>query len=337
MRVMEIREAWDFDHLALGERDQPQAGPGEIVCRMLAASLNYRDYLMVQGGYGRAAGALPLVPISDGVGEVVSLGDDVDRFAVGDRVTPIFFQGWHDGPPSEANYARALGGPVDGVMQEFMRLPAADAVRAPANLDDLQAAALPCAGVTAWNAVVEQGQVKPGDKVLIQGSGGVSVFALLFAKAMGAEVIATSSSAAKLERLQAMGADHLINYREVEKWGGQAREIAGSGVDLVVEVGGAGTMQQSIRATKIGGTIATIGVLSGVGGDLNLAHVVMTNMRLQGITVGSRTMHEAMADAIEKHHLAPPVDDQVFGFDDLVPALKSMPKGGHFGKICLRF
>ncbi|HZD26202.1 MAG TPA: NAD(P)-dependent alcohol dehydrogenase, partial [Alphaproteobacteria bacterium] len=264
MRVMEVRESWDLDHVLPGERPEPKAGPGQVVLKMKAATLNYRDFLTVQGGYGSRAGRLPLIPISDGVGEIVEVGEGVARVKPGERVCPAFFQSWRDGRPSAEHFSRALGGPLDGVMQDYMLLDAEGVVPAPAHLSDLEAAALPCAGLTAWSAVVTQGNIQPGDRVLVQGTGGVSIFALLFAKMHGAEVIATSSSDEKLEKVRTLGADHLINYRETPEWGKRARELTGGrGVDLVVEVGGAGTLKESVRATRIDGTIAMIGVLAG--------------------------------------------------------------------------
>lgn len=338
MKVMEIRDGWGFDHIRVSERPEPRPGPGQVVLRMKAASLNYRDFLLAQGGYGARAGKLPLVPISDGVGVVAAVGDGVTRVAVGDRVCPAFFQSWMSGPPSARHTSRPLGGPLDGVMQEYMLLDAEGVAPVPAHLSDLEAATLPCAGVTAWSAVVAQAAIEPGDTVLVQGTGGVSLFALLFAKMRGAAVIATSSSDEKLERAKALGADHLINYKTTPDWGKAARAVTGGrGVDLVVEVGGAGTLAESVRATRIGGTIALIGVLSGAVSDFNLPFVVMQNMRLQGVTVGSRDMLEAMARAMALHGTRPPVDDRVYGFDELVPALESMPRGDHFGKICLQF
>ena len=338
MRVMELRDAWDIDHIFAGERPDPEPGPGQVVVRMKAASLNYRDFLMVQGGYGSRAGKLPLVPISDGTGEVAAVGDGVRRVAVGDRVCPTFFPHWLSGPPAADGFGAALGGPYDGVMQELMLVDEQAVVKVPAHLSDLEAATLPCAGLTAWSAVVTQGNIQPGNTVLVQGTGGVSIFALLFAKMHGAEVIATSSSDDKLARVKALGADHVINYRETPQWGKAAREITGGrGVDLVVEVGGAGTLPESVRATRVGGTIAAIGVLAGASSDFNVALIVMQNMRLQGITVGSRDMFDDMVHAMALHGTRPPVDEKVYGFDDLRPALEAMPKGQHFSKICLQF
>jgi NADPH:quinone reductase-like Zn-dependent oxidoreductase len=257
---------------------------------------------------------------------------------VGDRACPCFNQLWHSGPFSEANWTGALGGPHDGVMQEYMLLDQQGVVRAPAHMTDLQAAALPCAAVTAWSAVVDAGGVKAGDVVLIQGTGGVSLFALQIAKLHGAAVIATSSSDAKLERLKALGADHVINYRDTPDWGKAAAELTGGhGVDIVVEVGGAGTLAQSVRAVRPNGAISLIGNLSGTVTEVNLAFVFMKWARLLGIALGSRDAFEAMLRAFALHRLEPVVDDQVYGFEDLRAALKALPTGQHFGKVCLRF
>ncbi len=338
MKVMEVAGGWGFEHLGQGERPEPQPGPGKVVLRMKAASINYRDFLMVQGGYGGRAGPLPLIPLSDGVGGVEAIGPGVTRVKAGDRVCPTFFQSWLSGPPSAEHFSRPLGGPLPGVMQELMLLPAEGVVHAPAHMTDAQAASLNCAGLTAWSAVATQADLKPGEVVLVQGTGGVSMFALQFAKLRGARVIATSSSGLKLEKARKLGADWTINYRETPEWGRRARELTGGrGVDLVVEVGGAGTLRESVRATRTGGTVAMIGVLSGASTEFNLAHVVMQNVRLQGVTVGSREMFEEMARAMSAHAVEPAVDERVFAWTDLREALEAMPLGLHFGKTCLLF
>jgi NADPH:quinone reductase-like Zn-dependent oxidoreductase len=335
---MEIRTDWSPDNIQLAERPDPVPGPGEVLLKMQAASLNYRDYVMCQGGYGRRSGKLPLVPVSDGAGQVIAVGEGVSRVEVGDLVCPIFGQTWLSGPIRKEHWAGLLGGPRDGVMQEFMVLPEDGLVKAPRNFSPVQAATLPCAAVTAWNAVVHQGRVKAGDVVLVQGTGGVSLFALLFAKMHGAKIVATSSSDEKLARVKALGADHVVNYRQIPDWHETAREITGGlGVDLVVEVGGAGTLEKSIRAVRSSGTVALIGVLSGTAGRLNLGPVVTQNIRLQGITVGSRTLFEDMVKALEFHQIEPPVDDNLFAFESVGQAIKSLPEGRHFGKVCSRF
>jgi len=338
MKVMQIEEDWTPDNIRMAERPRPEPGPGEVLIKMEAASLNYRDVVVTRRGYGRRTGQLPLVPLSDGAGRVVATGAGVTRVDVGDLVCPIFNQRWLVGPLREEYWTGTLGGPHDGVMQELMVLREDGLVRAPRHLNALEAATLPCAAVTAWNALVVQGGVKAGDVVLVQGTGGVSLFALLFAKLHGARVIATSSSDAKLERVKSMGADHLINYRTTPAWDKAAREATGgTGVDLVVEVGGAGTLETSVRAVRVSGTVSLIGVLSGVAGSVNLGPVVTQNIRLQGVTVGSREVFQDMVRAIELHHLRPPIDDHVYDFGEVGPALKALPEGHHFGKVCLRF
>jgi len=338
MRVMQIEEDWSPDNIRIAERPRPEPGRGEVLVRMEAASVNYRDVVVARRGYGRRSGQLPLVPLSDGAGRVAEVGPEVTRVAVGDLVCPIFNQRWIAGPLREEYWPGTLGGPSDGVMQEFMVLREEGLVRAPRHLTPVQAATLPCAGVTAWNAIVTQGDVKAGDVILVQGTGGVSLFALLFAKLHGARVIATSSSDAKLERVRSMGADQVINYRTTPGWDKVAREVTGgAGVDLVVEVGGAGTLETSVRATRVSGTVSLIGVLSGVSASLSLGPVVTQNIRLQGVTVGSRQLFEDMVRAVELHHVVPPTDDHVFAFAEVGQAIKGLPEGRHFGKVCIRF
>ena len=335
MRVMQIEGDWGLDNIRLAERPDPVPGPGEIVVRMQAVSINYRDTVMVNRGYGRRSGELPLVPLSDGAGTVEAVGEGVGRVALGDLVCPIFGQNWIDGTFREECWGGTLGGPNDGTVQEKMLLSENGVVKAPAHMTAVEAATLPCAAVTAWNAVVEQGQVRAGDAVLVQGTGGVSLFALQFAKMHGAEVVATSSSDGKLSKAKALGADHLINYRETPDWGKAARSMLSRGVDHIVEVGGGGTLEQSLRAVRPGGTISLIGVLSGAAGTLNLGPVVTQNVRLQGVTVGSRTMFEAMNRALALFGTRPAVDEaHGFAFEDVAAALRAFPEGRHFGKVC---
>ena len=338
MKVMELRDDWGLEHLQLAKRPRPEPGLGEVLIAMQAASLNFRDTVMIQRGYGRRSGELPLVPVSDGAGEVVAVGDGVSRVKAGDLVCPAFSQLWITGPLKEEYWPGMLGGPHDGVLQEFMALDASGVVKAPTGYSAQQAATLPCAAITAWSAVVTQGKVKAGDVVLIQGTGGVSVFALQFAKMSGARVIATSSSADKLARLEALGADHVINYAEDETWGRTARALAGGqGVDLVVEVGGARTLEQSLRAVRVDGTIAMIGVLSGGLAEVNLGLVVTQNIRVQGVTIGNRDMFEEMVAAINQNGLEPVIDEHIYAFDQAPEALRALPEGQHFGKICLNY
>jgi NADPH:quinone reductase-like Zn-dependent oxidoreductase len=338
MKVMEIRDQWSPDNICMGERPEPEPGPGQVLLRMKAASLNYRDWVLCQRGYGRRSGTLPLIPVSDGAGQVVAVGEGVSRVAVDDLVCPIFGQTWISGPIREEHWSDLLGGPLDGVMQELMVLAEDGVMKAPHGWSPVQAATLPCAAVVAWNAVVHQGRAKAGDVVLVQGTGGVSLFALLFAKIQGAEVIATSSSGTKLDRIKALGANHVVNYKDTPDWHKAARKITdGMGVDIVVEVGGAGTLEKSIQVVRPGGIVALIGVLSGAVGELNLGPVVTQNIHLQGITVGSRDLFDDMVKAIDFHGIEPPVDENLFDFDAVSEAIKSIPAGRHFGKICSSF
>jgi NADPH:quinone reductase-like Zn-dependent oxidoreductase len=336
MKVYQLQDEWSIDNLRCVERPDPTPAPGQVLIKLRAASLNFRDLFVLKRGYGPSTGTLPLVPVSDGVGEVIALGQSVARVALGDRVCPMFFPEWFGGAPRAAHIAAILGGPLDGTMQGLMALDARSVSRVPGHLSDEAAATLPCAALTAWRALFTEGRIKAGDKVLVQGTGGVSLFALQFAKLAGAYVIATSSSDAKLERVRALGADALINYRKVPEWGKVARELSGGeGVDHVVEVGGEQTLEQSLRAVRVGGTLSLIGVLSGGKIDVRLGPIVTRAVRMQGVTVGCREDFEAMARAIDQHRLQPVVD-RVFGFDELRPALDYLASGAQFGKICIR-
>jgi NADPH:quinone reductase-like Zn-dependent oxidoreductase len=335
MKVMAIDGGFGLEQLKLVERPEPQAGPGELVLKMKAASLNYRDLLMVKGQYNPKQ-PLPLVPCSDGVGEVIATGEGVSRFAVGDRVAPIFAPEWISGRPDYQRLRTTLGGPLDGVLAEQMVVPESAAVKLPAYLTDEEAATLPCAALTAWTTLVIEGGLKAGDWVLIQGSGGVSIFALQLAKLFGARTIATSSSDAKLERMRELGADKALNYKETPKWGREVRKLAdGRGVDLIVEVGGAQTLGESLTSVAMGGFIGLIGVLSGNAAPLNFTSVFMKYVRIQGILVGHRDGFEAMNRAFEAAELRPVVD-KVFELEDSRAALEHLQSGAHFGKVCVR-
>ena len=337
MKVMEMRDEWGVDHIKPGTRPDRSPGPGEVLIKMQAASVNYRDLVMTQRGYGRHSGELPLVPLSDGAGTVAETGAGVTRVKAGDLVCPAFAQLWISGALREEYRPGMLGGPLDGVMQEYMVLPESGVVKAPAHLSAIEAATLPCAAVTAWSAVIGGG-VEPGDVVVTQGTGGVSLFAMLFAKLAGARTIVTSSSDEKLARAKALGADIGINYRTHPEWSRNVRQaLGGRGADLVVELGGAQSLDQSLRAVRTSGTLAMIGVLSGGLAELNLGRVVTQNVRLQGVTLGSREAFEDMVRAIETHRLKPPIDDKVYGFDEAADAIRAIPAGRHFGKICIAF
>lgn len=336
MKVLVIDGGFGLRNLRSEERPRPQPGPGQALLRMRAASLNYRDLMTVQGSYNPKQ-PLPLVPCSDGVGVVEAVGDGVTRVAVGERVCPIFCQAWLDGPPTREGIRSTLGGPLDGTLTEWMVVDAEGLVRPPAHLTDLECATLPCAGVTAWTALFAEGDLQPGQTVLVLGTGGVSLFALLLAKARGARVIVTSSSAEKLERARALGADETLNYLEVERWGKAVRDLtSGRGVDHVVEVGGATTLEQSIQATAIGGRIAVIGVLSGLKTQLSVTSILMGYLRLQGVLVGHRSSFEALSAYLTEHAVRPVLSD-VFPFAEARAGFELMAKGGHFGKIGLEF
>ncbi len=335
MKVFQVQNNWSFDDLKLAERPLPDAGPGQVRLKMLASALNYRDLLVPKKGYGSRMKPLPLIMLSDGVGVVDQVGEGVGSVKPGDRVCPLFFQNWPGGEANEARLGSSLGSELDGTMAEYMVLPAAGVAAVPAFLDEYQAASLPTAGLTAWSALVTEGRVKPGDTVLVQGTGGVSLFALQFAKMLGAQVICTSSSDDKLLRARALGADETINYVSTPDWGKAARAMAGGrGVDHIVEVGGQGTLPQSLRAVRPGGTISMIGVLAGSTMDASLGMVVTRHVRLQGITVGSADGFREMTRAIALHAMRP-VIDKVFAFAELHQALQHLASGKHFGKICI--
>jgi len=336
MRVFQIQDDWGIEHLTLASRAEPRPGPGEVLLRMKASSLNYRDLLVPERAYGSFTGTLPLIPVSDGVGEVVETGAGVTRVRRGDRVCPCFQQGWIAGPPDLERLTRTLGGPVDGTMAEVMCLPESGVVRVPAYLSDLEAATLPCAALTAWNALVTHDRLDPGSKVLVQGTGGVATFALQFAKRLGAQVTVISSSDEKLARAKELGADAGINYRTTPDWAKATREITGGrGYDHIVELGGEKTLPQSLVCIRPGGTISMIGVLSGGTLSAQLGRVVTRQVRLQGVSVGHRDSFEAMLRALDAHRIRPALD-RVFPFEALKDALAHLRSGAHFGKVCIR-
>ena len=335
MRVWEVDGEWSIDRLKLVERPSPKPGPGEVVVKMRAASLNYRDLLTVEGRGG--VKQLPLVPFSDGAGEIAAVGAGVSRVKVGDRVCPLFFQSWITGDLTPQSRTAALGGSAPGVLQDELLLSAEGVARVPAHLSFVEAATLPCAALTAWRALVTEGAIKSSHVVLVQGTGGVSIFALQFAKMLGAKVVVTSSSDQKLARAKALGADHLINYRNTPEWAKAALALTNNvGVDHVVEVGGKDTMAQSVEAAAAGGRIAIIGLLSGLPTQIEALTVFRKNLRVIGISVGSREQFEAMCRAIDEHKLKP-VIDRSFPFDKVPDALRLMKSGEHFGKICVEF
>jgi NADPH:quinone reductase-like Zn-dependent oxidoreductase len=336
MKAFELQDFGGIDSLKLVERDRPTAGPGEIVIQMKAASLNYRDLITVQGGYGSTVKA-PLVPLSDGCGEVVEVGDGVHKWLVGDRVAPCFFSDWVSGPVALEGLISSLGGARDGAAQEFMCLKEHSVVRAPDHMSDEEVATLPCAALTAWRGLIVEGSLKPGERVLLLGTGGVSIFGLQIAKAAGAEVFITSSSDEKLERAKALGADHTINYKEHPKWSRKVREIVGlDGIDHVLEVGGIGTLKESMKSMKPGGHVSLIGVVAQGDDDFKLGAAVAGNLKMQAISVGSRAHFEEMNKALTLHKVKP-VIDKTYGFEELPQALTDMRGAGHFGKIVVKF
>lgn len=337
MKVFQIQDDWSMDQLKIAERNQPEPGPGEVLLQMKAASINYRDLVVPLRGYGPFTGTLPLVPISDGVGDVVKIGAGVIRVAPGDRACPMFMQKWIAGEPDLNRITSTLGGPMDGVMQEYMIVDEEGLAKVPEYLTDEEAATLPCAALTAWSALATEGDVKAGDTVLVQGTGGVSLFALQFAKLLGAKVIVISSSDEKLKQAAALDADEGINYTNVPEWGKAVKKLTGGeGVDHIVEVGGEKTLPQSLKVIRPGGTISMIGVLSGVNMGVSLGLIVTRKVRLQGISVGHRDSFEAMTRAMTQHQVKP-VIDRVFAFEELKEAMEYLRQGKHFGKICIRF
>lgn len=333
MRVFELRDGFSIGNMAIAWRPSPVPAYGQIVVKVRAVSLNFRDLLIIKGLYNPRL-HLPLVPCSDGAGEVVAAGEGTGRVKVGDRVAGIFMQDWIGGELADDMAGSALGGDLDGMLSEYVALNENGVVKIPEHLSYQEAATLPCAAVTAWHAVMGRG-VKPGESVAVLGTGGVSLFALQFARMAGCRVIITSGSDEKLEKAKTLGAADCINYRSVPDWSGRIRELTdGAGVDLVVEVGGAGTLPQSLRAVRSGGKISLIGVLTGAAGEINPLPIIMRRISMQGILVGSREMFEAMNRAVLFHQLRP-VIDSVYPFEDAPEALRYMDSGAHFGKICI--
>ncbi|MCP5155520.1 MAG: NAD(P)-dependent alcohol dehydrogenase [Ectothiorhodospiraceae bacterium] len=332
MRAWEIRGEGGVDALALGERPAPEPGPGEVLVRVHASSINYRDLATIENPTPRGI-VYPRVPNSDAAGEVVAVGPGVERVRVGERVMSTFFRRWPDGAIDAEAMASALGGAIDGVLAESVVLGERAVVPIPEHLSFVEAATLPCAGVTAWHSLVEFARVQPGDTVLLLGTGGVSVFALQIVGMLGARAIVTSSSDEKLERAKGLGAWRTVNYRREPEW--ERAVVAatdGRGVDHVVEVGGPGTLARSVAAVRVGGSIGLIGVLS--GGQLDPTPIMRKSIRLQGIYVGSTAMHARLARAVAAHRLSPVVD-RVFRFEDARDAYRAMRAAGHLGKLVI--
>ncbi len=331
MRAVQLRAPASLDNLTLTDLADPgQPGPGEIRVRLAASSLNFHDYAVVAGMIPAADGRIPM---SDGAGVVEAVGEGGTQFAVGDPVVSIFFPDWIDGAPPTSAFTRVPGDGIDGYAREVVVTPHHWFTRVPAGYSAAEAATLTCAGLTAWRALFVDDAIRPGSTVLVQGSGGVSIFALQFAKAAGARVIATSSSDDKLARLKDLGADELINYKAVPAWGAKAMELTGGrGVDCVVEIGGAGTLDQSMIATRVGGHVALIGVLAGFAGPVQTALLMAKNLRVQGLTVGSRQQQLDMIAGIEANAIRPVISDH-FPLEGLADAFRHQAANKHFGKI----
>lgn len=332
MKIASVKKPGGPGNLVITERDDPSPGPGEILVKIKASSLNYHDFVVVMGGIPTDDGRIPM---SDGAGEVVAVGDGASRFKPGDKVISLFFPGWQAGGPELPGLLGVPGDHADGFAAELVAMPETAFTPMPEGYSFAEGATLPCAALTAWRALMVEARVKPGDWVLTQGTGGVSIFALQFAKAAGCRVISTSSSAEKLERLTELGADHVINYKETPDWGKAAKDFTGGrGVDEVVEIGGPGTMAQSIAASRIGGHISLIGVLTGVSGEVPTAALFSANITLSGITVGSARHQRDMVAAIEANGIKPVISDS-FPLDKIADAFAHQASQKHFGKIVL--
>jgi NADPH:quinone reductase-like Zn-dependent oxidoreductase len=334
MRTIELCTNFGVDSLQMQERPDPTPGPGEVIVQMHAYSINYRDLLVIDG-VGRWRPSLPRIPLSDGVGRVVATGAGVARVKVGDRVMPIFYPHWLEGGPAAPKLRQALGGAAaDGVLADYVRVPEASLVPVPEHLTDVEAATLPCAGVTAWHAVIALGPVRPGDTVVVLGTGGVAMFALQFARLCGARVIVTSRSEHKLERARALGATAGIHTAATPDWPGAVMELTdGVGADRVVDT--VGRLQDAIAAVRIGGRIAFVGLLDGMRSDIDLVTLMGKSARIDAVDVGSRAMFEAMNTALTAHTLRPVVD-RVFGWSELGAALTYLQSARHVGKVCLQ-
>lgn len=332
MKVAAVKKPGGLGNLVIEDRPDPKPKAGEVLVRVRASSLNYHDFIVALGGIPTPDGRIPM---SDGAGEVVAVGEGVTRWKTGDRVISLFFPNWQSGQVEAAGFASVPGDGADGFGCELYAGPETAFTRMPKGWTFDEAATLPCAALTAWRGMYVETRTKPGDWVLVQGTGGVSIFALQFAKATGARVIATSSSQAKMEKLRALGADHVINYKETPDWGKKAFELTGGrGVDEVVEIGGPGTMAQSINACRPGGHISLIGVLTGVSGEVPTAALFSRNITLSGITVGSRRHQEDMVDAIDATGFKPVIDSR-FPLDQIAAAFAHQASQQHFGKIVL--
>jgi NADPH:quinone reductase-like Zn-dependent oxidoreductase len=333
MKAYELHREEGIAALKLVDRPSPPLGPTDVRVRVRAVSLNYRDLSVLRGARHRER---PVVPTSDGAGEVIEVGSAVRRHVVGDRVAAAFFPGWLQGGLSEEHHKKALGGSADGMLAEEVVLPDSAWVRIPSKWSFEQASTLPCAGVTAWHALFEAASLRPGDSLLVQGTGGVSIFALQLARATGADVIATSSSAEKRARLEQMGAVATLDYKATPQWGDAVRDATGGrGVDVAVEVGGAGTFDQTVKALRYGGTMSLLGILAGTQGPIDTYAVFHKALRVHGVYVGSVAMFESLVRGLEASGIEPVVD-RAFAFEDAARAYEHLGSGAHFGKVVIR-
>lgn len=336
MKAIVLGSGYGLENLQLVSRPTPRPGPGEVLLRMRAVSLNYRDLEIVAGTYF-ASPETPLIPLSDGVGEVIELGPGASSLALGDRVAATFWDRWEAGDSEAADHRTTLGGPLDGMLCEYVVLPERRLIRVPQHLSDEEAATLPCAGVTAWHALVTVGRLAPGQTVLVQGTGGVSTFALQFGALSGARVIVTSSSDRKLARAQALGAAETVDRARFPEWHAEVRRLtAGRGVDQIVDVAGPSSFAQSLSALRLGGQIHLVGYLGGPRGTISPLQILMARAVVRATAVGSRASFEAMNRALEVAQIRPIVD-RVFELQQYREAWAYMQSGGHFGKVVIRF
>lgn len=334
MKYWCFEKSLGLDNLRLFEADLPVPGPGAILIEMAAASLNYRDLVVMRGQHGKAVQP-PLIPLSDGVGVVRTIGADVAGLEPGDRVSPLFFQHWDGGAPPDNLEVGRLGGPLNGVLASHRLFPASGVIKVPSHLSDAAAATLPCAGVTAWSALSEPSPIRPGETVLIQGSGGVALMALQLAIAAGARVVMTTSSPHKAKRLLGLGAETVIDRSATPDWARAVRQATGGrGCDRVLELGGAATLNQSVKATATGGLVIIIGNVTGSNAELFLPLVLTRRLGLYAVSVGSRQAFAGLNRALEAHRIEPIVD-RVFPFEQAPDAFRAMETGGHFGNICI--
>jgi NADPH:quinone reductase-like Zn-dependent oxidoreductase len=334
MRIIRLPARPTLDTLAITRAPIPTPGPGEVLLRLCASSLNFHDYLVVAGYIPVAEGR---VPLSDGAGEIAALGEGVSGWAVGDRVMGAFFPLWIDGPPTRANNARIAGETWDGFAADHVVVPASSLTFIPQGWSFAEAATLPCAGLTAWRVLVEEGKLTAGQSVLLPGSGGLCLFGVQIASALGITVWSTSSSDAKLERLREMGATHLVNYREDPAWGESIRAATGGeGVDLVLEIGGQSSFVQSVRATRMGGQVIAVGTTANGAPEMPLSDIIMRHIRVDGIAVGSVGQLQALTAFLAERDIRP-VIDRTFPFEQLADAFRYQLTGAHFGKIVVNF